>query len=229
MTIHLEQIITNAFEYCSTNSIDIPLDLHNRARRIGAVKVGSDFGVINAEYHDTITIAMTTYFEGGIITGPRNRFRQATTSAFYDMFYLGFADSGGGVPDTDAIAWLDARVSQEFGYIDALMEQIKLLKKEEDFDFFSWVTARADGYTATLAGIYNAAKMFAEKGKLLTWNLGNTEKHCDTCAQLNGQSHRASWYVSRNYIPRQPGASMLCGGYYCDCSLTDANGNEVTI
>ena len=224
----LTETITQAFDYCMTNSIDIPLDLHARARNVGAIKAAG-LDDINVIYHDEVTQALVTYFEGGIITAPRNRFRQATTSAFYDAFYLGWADGGGGTPDPDGIAWLDARIAQEYTYIDALMEQVKMMRKDGDPDWFEWVTQRASGYTATLLGVYNAAKMLGLKGQLLTWNLGNTEKHCETCSQLNGQRHRASWYISRNYIPRQPGASMLCGGYYCDCSLTDGNDNVVTI
>jgi hypothetical protein len=225
----LNESITAALKYADENGIEIPIETRLKAHDFGVIKAAGDLVVINAKYHDVITEALTTYFEGGIVTGPRNRFRAATLDAFYDAFYLGWADGGGGTPDEEGRAWLDARVQQEYGFIETLFVQVKELRKEKDFDFFTWVTARADGYTATIAGVYNAAKMLSAKGGLLTWKLGNTEKHCVTCSALNGQRHRASWYVSRNYIPRQPGASMLCGGYYCDCSLVDGSGNQVTI
>lgn len=226
----LKVSITQAFEYCSMHSIPIPLELHSRARNVGAVKAAGDLAGINMKYHDTITEALTMYFEGGNVTGPRNAFRVAMSEAFYDAFYLGWADGGQEPPiEADALNWLNARISQEGGYIYGLFAQIKDLRKEEGLDYFAFVSERADGYTRTVTAVYNAAKMYAARGKMLIWRLGNTEKHCGTCAELNGNARRASWYLARNYIPRQPGASMLCGGYYCDCRLEDAQGNEVTI
>jgi hypothetical protein len=110
-----------------------------------------------------------------------------------------------------------------------VFEQAKQLRKEEDFDPLPWVNERADGYTRTVAALYNAGQMHAKRNKMLTWHLGNTEKHCVDCSKLNGKSHKASWYLARNFIPRQPGASMECFGVHCDCRLTDKDCNEVTI
>jgi hypothetical protein len=107
--------------------------------------------------------------------------------------------------------------------------EAKQLRKEKDFDYFTWATGKADGYVSTVLSIYNAAVLLAKKNQMLTWNLGETEKHCDTCLKLDGGSHRASWYIGHDYIPRKPGASMDCKGYNCDCSLTDKDGEEVTI
>mgnify|MGYP001206573386 FL=1 len=185
---------------------------------------------INARYNKEIVDAMTTYFEGGAMTAPRNQFRQAMTEAFNSAMDTGWVDGGQALPlDEDAAAWLDARLNSELAYIDDLFVQIKALRAEEKFDFFAWVTAKADRYTSTVMSVYNAAVLLAKKNQMLTWNLGQTEKHCDTCASLDGNSHRASWYISHDYIPRKPGAAMLCGGYNCDCRLTDSKGEEVTV
>ena len=185
---------------------------------------------INARYNKEIVDAMTTYFEGGAMTAPRNQFRQAMTEAFNSAMDTGWIDGGQALPlDEDAAAWLDARLNSELAYIDDLFVQIKALRAEEKFDFFAWVTAKADRYTSTVMSVYNAAVLLAKKNQMLTWNLGQTEKHCDTCASLDGNSHRASWYISHDYIPRKPGAAMLCGGYNCDCRLTDSKGEEVTV
>lgn len=226
MTIDL----TAAFQYCDANGIPVPLDLQLRARRVGAIKAQADMGGINRTYHDAITGALVRYFEGGIVTGPRNTFRQAATEAFYDAFYLGWKDGGGAFPiDKKALDWLTTRINEEYGHIDMLFENAKELRKDVEFDFFSWITARADGYTATLMAIYNAGVLMAKGGKMLTWQLGKTKEHCTTCSELNGQTHRASWYVSRNYIPQMPGADMECGGYRCMCKLLDDKGNVVTL
>jgi hypothetical protein len=185
---------------------------------------------INARYNKEIVAAMTTYFEGGNVLAPRNQFRQAMTEAFNSAFDTGWVDGGQELPaDADSVAWLEARLSSELAYIDDLFVQIKNLRKEDNFDFFQWVTAKADRYTSTVMSVYNAAVLLAKKNQMLTWNLGQTEKHCDTCLSLDGNSHRASWYISHDYIPRKPGAAMDCNGYNCDCKLTDKSGEEVTL
>lgn len=228
----LKESITQAFEYLTTNSIEIPVDLLIEARAKG-IKAGyAEGGVseITARYNNEIVSSLTTYFEGGSITSPRNQFRQAMIEAFNSAFDTGYEDGGGALPlDPNAAAWLQAQIGAEVGHIDTVFEQVKELRKEPEFDFFSWITGKADGYTATISAIYNAAVLWAKKNQLLTWGLGNTEKHCDSCLKLDGQSHRASWYIARDYIPRKPGAAMDCGGYHCDCRLKDKDGNEVTI
>lgn len=222
--------IGSAIEYCNTNGIDVPPDLYRRARAAGAVKAASDLASINAEYRDAITASLTKYFEGAAVASPRNQFKRGMVAAFGDAFDLGWTDGGAEMPpDEDALEWLNARVDAEFGFIDGLFAQIKTMRRDEEMDYFSFITARADAYISSVAGVYNAARMYAKKAQPLTWHLGKTEAHCDTCASLEGGSHRASWYISRNYIPRQAGAAMDCGGYRCDCYLTDKDGKKVTI
>lgn len=74
-------------------------------------------------------------------------------------------------------------------------------------------------WTASIeaAGMQGLAS--AKKNEMVTWHLGATEEHCKTCNQLNGQSHRRSWFASRNYFPQTPGASLECGGFNCQCTL----------
>lgn len=230
----LHTSITKAFEYLSNQSVEIPSDLLITARLKGvSVKAGyTEGGVpeITARYNNDIIAALTTYFEGGNSTSPRNLFRSAMVEAFNSAFDTGWIDGGQELPlDEDPASWLQAQISSEIGNINALFEQVKQLRDDPEFDFFTWITARADGYTNSVSAIYNAAVLFAKKNQLLEWELGNTEKHCDSCLELNGTRHRASWYIGNNYIPRKPGAAMECGGYHCDCKLKDKDGNTVTI
>lgn len=221
--------INAALSWCKAEGVEIPLDIQLKARKFGALKAGGDLTGISAEYHSRITAALLTYFEGGSVTAPRNQFRQAAVEALGDGFDLGYEDKGGDLPiDDDALGWLNARIEQELSYISMLFEQIKELRKDEDVNPLEWVSMKADSYVAACREAYNAGKMFADKLQMLTWVYGDAD-HCATCEKLNGQRHRASWFLSRNYIPRKPGASLDCGGYRCKCSLIDKDGNEFTI
>ena len=60
-----------------------------------------------------------------------------------------------------------------------------------------------------------------------TWQFGDTE-HCDTCAGLDGQRHRLKWFISKGYIPRQPGSDTLeCHGYNCACQVVSDDGERL--
>jgi hypothetical protein len=228
--------ILSALVWCAVNHVSVPRDTLAKIEEKGihipmALKADGDISGVNAAYHDAITEALTAYFEeGGSVAGPKNAIKQAVTEAFGAAFDTGWVDGGGELPaDEDALDWFNARVEQEYGFIDVLLEQAKQLRKEEEPDWFTWLTSRADSFTATVGSIYNAAVLFAKKNQMLEWSLGNTEKHCATCSKLDGGRHRASWYIAHDYIPRKPGANLDCGGFNCDCSLVDDQGNELTI
>lgn len=202
---------------------------HLNANALEAVKAGYAQGglaEITSRYNNEIVSALTTYLEGGSITSPSNQFNQAMTEAFNSAFDTGWIDGGGELPvDGEAIAWLQEKIQTELGHISDLFEQAKELRGKENYDFFSWVTARADGYRQTLNSIYAQAKMLAGRS-VYEWVLGATEKHCSTCKRLaNGVFRKAKWYIERGYIPKMPGASMECGGYNCDCALVNKNGD----
>ncbi len=227
---NLKLSIRQGIDFLNQQGAEIPVDVLLDARRYGIFKAAGNLAEINMAYHDVITKSLTDYFEGGSVTSPRSKFKQGATQAFGDAFDLGTKDGGGSLPFTgDALDWFNTRLQEEFGHIDGLFEQAKLLRKDSSFDWFSWVTDRADNYTRTISSIYNAAVMWAKGNQMLTWQLGATEQHCRTCSKLDGSSHRASWYIGHDYIPRKPGAAMDCGGYNCDCSLMDKNKKVVTI
>jgi hypothetical protein len=230
--------VQRALDYLNDNGIPLPSELTLQLEMKGfrnfiatrATKQAEDISDVNATYHDAITETLTSYFEdGGSVSAPKNEFKKEMSDAFVNSFEAGWIDGGQELPlDDEALEWLGARQSQEFGFIDSLFQEAKELRKEEDFDYFSWVTQKADGYVATVLSVYNAAVLLAKKNQMLTWQYGDTD-HCKTCEELNGQKHRASWYLNRDYIPRKPGASMECHGFRCQCSLIDSEGNEVTI
>lgn len=221
--------IQTALEYLDAAGVDVPPDLRLRAKRLMAVKAAG-LDEISALYHNEITEALVTFFERtGNVVGPRNRFRVATTDAFYDAFYLGWTDGGGAPPpDSEAMSWLQARLSAEYGYIDMLFEEARELRREADFDWFAWVSARADGYVRTLKEIYNAAFARSSKDIMVTFDGDDGAESCDDCQHYKGQRHKLSWFVRRNAIPPF-GRGLECHkGGRCQHYLVDDKGNQVT-
>lgn len=218
------QAVPEVLDYLSPSAC---LYVELRTRK---AKGDGDLASINKAYNDRIVKALIDYFEGGGVAPSRNEFKRAMIQAFGDAFDLGYTNGGGELPiDDDSFAWLEARLNQEAGYIDMLFEQAKALRKEEEFDYFSWVTMHTSNYVGTLSAIYNAGSMSAKRNQSGTWELGNTEKHCKTCLSLAGKTHRMSWYLARNYIPRQPGSNLECGGWNCDCKIRGKDGTEITV
>lgn len=154
----------------------------------------------------------------------------AVSKAYIETTDIAWEDGGADLPvEEDTQSWAKSELDAQLGYVDSLFQTLKALRKEGDFDPITEAFRAADRWASAMDGFYNAVKLAAAGNKMLTWNLGNTEQHCETCAKLDGQRHRASWYSSRGYYPRKPGSNTECGGYRCDCSLTDDNGNEMTI
>jgi hypothetical protein len=198
----------------------MPEDL--REWRLRAMKASETLTAILGEYHDNITRALIGYFTDGGNT--KADFKRAMRGAFQDAFDLGFIDGGGGleeIPELD-LAWLDGRKAEEAGYIDAVYVDARALKRDKEFDYFTWATERADGYAQTVKLIYAEAKTRGAKNKMLTFAGDDGQESCTDCQRYKGQRHRASWWVSHNAIP--PNREFECGGYRCQHYLEDDNG-----
>lgn len=229
--------VAKALTWLADNDIPLPQDLHLQLEQKGLLKnyqrstKQGDVSEANSEYHDIITESLIGYFEeGGRVTSFKSEFKRAMVEAFGTAFDSGWVDGGQDLPpDDEALEWLNARTDAEFGFIDMLFQEAKELRKEENFDYFSWITERADGYTRTLAEIYNQAKLRALPDKMVTFNGEDGEESCETCASLKGERHKISWFVKRNYVPPH-GTGLECGrGGRCQHRLYDDEGNEVTI
>ena len=230
--------IQKALQYLSDNGIPLPAELHLQLETKGYLKSfkrnsskqAESIEEANATYHDVITESLISYFEGGSVGSSRNDFKQAVITAFSDTFDLGWIDGGQELPlEEDELSWLEARINQEFGFIDMLFQEAKELRKEEDFDYFEWVTQRADSYTRMLAEVYNQAKLRAMDDKMVTFDGDDGEESCETCQSLKGKRHKISWFVKRNYVPPY-GIGLQCArGGHCQHHLYDDEGNEITI
>lgn len=194
-----------------------------------AVKA-ADIADINAGYHDAISEALISYFDGGSLVASRNGFKRAATESFGEAFEAGWVEGGGELPfDGEALAWFNARLEQEMGFIEGLFEEAKQLKRDPDFDYFAWANSHADSYTRTLREVYNQASVMVRENIMVTFRLGSTEKHCKSCLRLNGQRHKLSWFVRHDSVPPSGGNLECSAGGHCDCKLEADNGVVITI
>jgi hypothetical protein len=196
-----------------------------------ALKIADGYTGIRAEMSGEIHDAVYDYLTGsGNVTAYRSAMALAVSAAYIAAADAAYVEGGGSLPlDDDTAAWARGQLDAQLGFVDGLFESLRELRKEGDVNPAAEALGRANGYAGGLDGFYNEATLRGSKNKMVTWHLGATEKHCKTCASLSGQSHKISWFVDRDYIPRKPGASMECNGYNCDCTLTDRDGNELTI
>lgn len=196
---------------------------------ITAIKAAGYDG-IRTVMHGGIFGAVFGYLSGGSLSDASSRMALVVSRAYVETADLAYQEGGGTLPmDEETAAWARSQLDLQLGYVGELFETLKDLRKSGNFDAGEVAQARAAGYASGLDGFYNEAVLRGSKNKTVTWVLGGAEKHCKTCASLDGKSHRISWFIDRDYIPRKNGAAMDCGGYNCDCSLIDKDGNEVTL
>lgn len=164
------------------------------------------------------------------VTSFRESMVMAVSQAYLSTSEIAYEDGGGSLPlDEDTASQAQADLQAQLGFVDSLFVSLKALRKEGEFDANSEAADTADRWSSGLDGFYNSIKAAGAGNKMLTWRLGSTEKHCDTCLSLDGQRHRASWFISHNYIPRKPGSSTDCGGFHCDCGAEDDDGEDFFI
>lgn len=189
-----------------------------------------DYDQVRAAYYDATYTTVRDYLKSTErATAFKSAMSRNVVEAFGPAGEQGYKAGGGEMPMDEASAdWLTAAQGEELANVASLFVSLKALRDEGDVDAEAEAEARAAGYAQTLDAIYSQAKLYGAGNKMLTWVFGETE-HCNTCNDLNGQRHRAAWYIARDYIPRRPGAAMDCGGYKCQCKLEDDDGIEYTI
>jgi hypothetical protein len=179
-----------------------------------ALKAVGGYQGIRDEYFIVVYDAVQEYLESSRpVTAFSNRMREAMSGAFYDAAYLGYEEaSGDAQPDADTLAWLNGRIAEERGNIVDLFAR---LKQEADPDSIHEAQARADGYSRTLDGIYNEAKMRGSKNKTLEFVGDDGEESCPECSSLKGKRHKISWILANGMIPRPGNDNFTCKGYRC--------------
>lgn len=142
-----------------------------------------------------------------------------------DAYKEGISEGGGDPADLDAE---DAQAV--IGFVDEQSSYVndfaKWLVSTNDAGKRNWPEKRAelatriDYWVQSMRALAQQALGKAQGDPVCEWKVGETE-HCDTCAELDGQRHKMSWYLKRGYKPRTPGAELDCKGFNCQCSLVN--------
>jgi len=191
-----------------------------------AVPDAPPFPKTRREYKSTVGAAVHGYLENGG-RSYKNTMRRAVLEKFSDAFYRGYTEAGGEDTEDDDEKWLTDKTNEELGYVDDLFSSLKVLRDGDNFDADTEADARAEGYATTLDAVYSEGKLRGNLNVMLTWRLGETEKHCRTCSGLDGKRYSAKKWIKMGVKPREPGSTKLdCKGYNCDCFFETDDGEE---
>lgn len=80
---------------------------------------------------------------------------------------------------------------------------------------------RTELWVGALARVYAQGQVSRKDNPRYRWDLGATERHCETCASLAGQVKTAVDWLADGYLPR--GSNLACRGYRCDCSFSEVS------
>jgi hypothetical protein len=232
--IDLREAVTTTLNYCRQNNIHLPEDITRSAKQLGLIpsaRKAGDYSSIRDQLYDAIYNAVDGFLSGNAQVGTYSRpMATAVSQAYLEASEIAYTEGGGALPlDNDTAAWVRGELDAQLGFVDSLFETLKALRKEGDFESVEEAINHAERWASGLDGFFNAVKIQGAGNMMLTWQLGGTEKHCKDCLRLNGQRHRASWYISRGYTPRKGGSMTDCGGWNCDCQLVTDDGDEFTI
>ena len=192
---------------------------------------GQSLAQVEDEYATTLYEIMDDYANSERpITAFRNRYNRAVNDAFNVAVVAGWADGGatGRIPG-ELQDWTNERIDRESNFVADMFNDLREMRKTSTPDqLANFISDRAEGYTATLEGVYLQGKAYAMGERPGQWQYGATEEHCDTCRMLADKSPQPlRWFRDNGYIPRQRGSSTLeCGGWRCDCSVVDPETGE---
>ena len=178
-------------------------------------------------YEGHVWAYMREFFTGGDAFGFIDNMASEIENQFGRAWREGAAEMGvepGDFTEEDDNV-LAAMITNEQNYLDGIAGDIEAFIAEgghTDAEFNAAFRNRASLWGRGYDGVVNDAKLhFGDKDKL-EWILGATEKHCSTCASLNGIVAWAREWAEAGVKPQ--GSMLECGGWNCDCSLepTDA-------
>jgi hypothetical protein len=212
------------------------LYIASRLVEIGLIefKPGMGLGEIEAEYRERVSSTMQDYMDSDRnIVSFRNSMRRLTNDSYLLAAVAGWVDGGGDGPMPDSLTeYVNQQVEAQFTFIDDVFAKLKELRKSGTADEqAAYIEGRADGYTASIQGIYDYARVMAAADILLTFDGpdGSPTSVCSktggTCVKLKGQTHPASWWIERNLVPYRGNVNFDCQCWNCRHSLFDKDGN----
>jgi len=215
------------------------LDRHYPISPADAKKIGASLKQISGDYYPVRQEFWGAVYDAvyGYLTSTQYRPTQvmpmttALAKAYIDTADIAYVDGGGTLPmDEDTLSLAKSYMNAQLGYVDGLFETLKGLRKDGDFDAISVAFQKANQWSDSLDGFYNMIKLKGAGNKMLTFTqMRNTKESCDDCKKLRGQRHRASWWISHEFVPPK-GANLACSaGGHCGDALVDDNGVEFTI
>lgn len=154
-------------------------------------------------------------------------FLQAINEAWPTAADLGYEDGGGDASELEPseLAEIDDATASQIDYAVNFWDALPDIREEGTDPF-----PRIELYVQSLRGWYGKWKVLGAGNKKLTFRLGSTQEHCQTCKRLDGQTHGAKWWVKNNLVPRIAGNDNFeCGCWRCLCTLEDSEGNEFTL
>jgi hypothetical protein len=192
---------------------------------------GQDYETIRAEYYDVVYSIVLEYMESSDRpTAYKGALSRNMVEAFTPTVEIGYEDGGSELPlDDDVESWLTAAQFSELANIESLFVSLKLLRDAGETNPETEATARAQGYTATLDGLYNQAVLYGAGNIMLTFSGEDGEHSCDSCIDLTGQRHKASWWISHDYVPPTGSGLDCAAGGNCKHYLEDDDGERWTI
>lgn len=181
-----------------------------------------------AEYDNLLTALIRKAWRGDITAGEMAaEHRRILKNLAPGCYYAGIQDGGvdqSEADETDRQTIADWTTEQSSHTLDFAKAARDAGKDKAARDA---VKARADMWLAAMLALGNLGRASAQANAMGEWIVGPTE-HCSTCAKLNGQRHRVKWFVSKGYIPREPGSDTLeCNGFRCQCRVVDDKGKQL--
>lgn len=193
--------------------------------------VRGDYESIRANFSDVVYTVVRDYLNSSDrSTSFKSAMGREVIEAYAYAAEVGYEDGGGELPlESDVIDWLTTSQDSEVANVASLFVSLKMLRDSGEFDAEAEATARSDGYSNTLDGIYNKAVLFGAGNKMLTFEGDDGEHSCPTCIALKGQRHKASWWISHDYVPPTGSGLDCAAGGHCLHELVDDDGNVVTV
>jgi hypothetical protein len=208
----------------------------DRMDRLGIGRQTKSINEITRDYRDLLERLVVDVVNGNLTAGGMARqMRDAIIEDATLVYHEGMREGGDKTPEEDmdstddqAIAdWVLSQTPYVYGFADDCRAASKL-DGDDRTDARNGLLDRVDTWVQALENLGRIAYANTKANEPGTWQLGRTEKHCETCAELNGQRHRLKWFLDKGYIPQQPGSETLaCGGWNCDCQIVDDDGERL--